>query len=122
MRMAKLWNEVVDGRPRLDPDLARTSDQGLIARVMNYLNGGAAVLRGPTLMDDHLDTRGTGRVPLVFVTDGEWIWSGEHRYYLQHYGILPEADFLRQMEDRDYVAPAVTEAAQRRALELLIAE
>jgi len=119
--MAKLWNEVVDGRPRLDPDLARTSDHGLIARVMNYLNGGAPVLRAPTLVDDHLDPKGTGRVPVVFVTDGEWIWSGEHRYYLQHYGILPEADFLRQMEDHDYQAPAVPEAAQQRALELLTA-
>jgi hypothetical protein len=122
MRMARLWNQVVDGRPRLDPDLTRTADQGLIARVMHYLNGGAPVLRAPTLMDDHLDATRKGRVPMVFLTDGEWIWSGEHRYYLQHYGILPEADFLRQMEDRDFEAPSATEAAQQRALELLTSE
>jgi hypothetical protein len=120
--MAKLWDEVVDGRPRLDPDLTRTGDQGLIARVMNYLNGGALVLRAPALLDDHLDAVRKDRVPMVFLTDGEWIWSGEHRYYLQHYGILPESDFLRQMEDHDYVAPAVTQAAQRQALEVLTAE
>ena len=122
MRMAKLWSEVVDGRPSLDPDLTRTGDQGLIARVMNYLNGGAPVLRAPTLMDDHLDVVARSRVPMVFMTDGDWIWSGEHRYYLQHYGILPEPDFLRQMEDHGYEAPAVAEAAQRQALALLTAE
>ena len=122
MRMAKLWSEVVDGRPRLDPDLTRTDDRGLIARVAGYLDGGVAVLRAPTLMDDHLDEMRTACVPMVYLTDGEWVWSDEHRYYLQRYGILPEADFLRQMENHEYRTPTVTEAGQRSALELLTAE
>ena len=122
MRMAKLWSEVVDGRPRLDPDLTRTDDRGLIARVAGYLDGGVAVLRAPTLMDDHLDETRTRCVPMIYLTDGEWVWSGEHRYYLQRYGILPEADFLRQMENHEYRTPTVTEAGQRSALELLTAE
>ena len=122
MRMAKLWNEVVDGRPRLDPDLTRTDDQGLITRVAGYLNGGVAVLRAPALMDDHLDETRRACVPMVYLTDGEWVWSGEHRYYLQRYGILPEADFLRQMESHDYRPPAVTQTGQRSALELLTSE
>jgi len=120
--MAKLWSEVVDGRPRLDPDLTRTDDRGLIARVAGYLDGGVAVLRAPALMDDHLDEMRKACVPMVYLTDGEWVWSDEHRYYLQRYGILPEADFLQQMENHEYRTPAVTEAGQQSALELLTAE
>ena len=122
MRMAKLWSEVVEGRPLLDPDLTRTEDRGLIDRVAGYLDGGVAVLRAPTLIDDHLDGTRRGCVPMVYLTDGEWVWSGEHRYYLRRYGILPEADFLRSMESHEYRPPAVTEADQRSALELLTAE
>jgi hypothetical protein len=122
MKMARLWKEVVDGRPLLDPDLTRTADQGVIGRVMSYLDGGAVVLRAPTLMDDHLDHTRKGSVPMTFMTDGEWVWSDEHRYYLQQYGILPEADFLRQMEQCDYQTPAVTDAERRSALELLTSE
>jgi hypothetical protein len=122
MKMAKLWKEVVDGRPRLDPDLRRTEDQGMISRIMRYLDGGTVVLRAPSLMDDHLDERRKGCVPIVFMTDGEWVWSEEHRYYLQHHGILPETDFVRQMEGHHYRTPTVTDAGQREALELLTAE
>jgi hypothetical protein len=122
MRMARLWKDVADGRPRLDPDLERTADQALISRVMSYLDGGAVVLRAPALMDDHLDETRKGRVPLTFMTDGEWVWSDEHRYYLQQYGILPETELLRQMEQRSYQTPAVTDDERKRALELLTAE
>jgi hypothetical protein len=122
MRMARLWKDVVDGRPVLDPDLMRTADQGLIGRVMSYLDGGAVVLRAPALMDDHLDDTRRGCVPMTFMTDGEWVWSDEHRYYLQQYGILPEPDFLRHMERHDYQTPAVTEAERKSALQLLTTE
>jgi hypothetical protein len=122
MRMARLWKDVVDGRPVLDPDLMRTADQGLIGRVMSYLDGGAMVLRAPTLMDDHLDDTRRGCVPVTFMTDGEWVWSDEHRYYLQQYGILPEPDFLRHMERCDFQTPAVTDAERKSALELLTTE
>jgi hypothetical protein len=118
-RMARLWSDFVDGRPRLDPGLSRTDDPGEIARILGYLDGGEPVLRAPTLMDDYLDPERKSCVPVIFLTDGEWIWSAEHSYYLQHHGILPEESFYRSMEEHGFHVPPVSRADLDQARELL---
>jgi hypothetical protein len=119
-RIAGLWSDVVDGRPQLHPTLGRTDDPKQIARILGYLRDGEPVLRAPTLQDDHLDPARKRRVPLIYLTDGEWIWSGEHSYYLQEHGVMPEESFYRTMQEHGFRVPPVSKAAVEEALELLM--
>lgn len=120
MKVARLWSEVVDDRPRLDSTLSRSSDRRLNQQILEYLKAGVPVLRSPTLLDDQLDPVRRACVPSVFLTDGTWIWSGEHTYYLEQHGVLPEADFRATMQQNDFRVPPVDEAALSEAQHLLL--
>jgi len=119
LRAARLWGDVVDGKPVLDAQLGRADDPAQKARVLHYLNAGQAVLRAPTLLDDEIDPARTRCIPLMYMTDGEWLWSGEHAYYLEAHDILPEPEFLAHMASNDFTVPAVGDEARAEALRLL---
>ena len=119
MRMAKLWGSVVDDRPVLDEQLVRTDDAELTLRVLGYLRAGHAVLRAPTLLNDEVDPARGAQIPLLYMTDGEWIWSAEHGYYLEHYGVLPEQAFLDHMAALDFAVPAASPESLAAAARLL---
>lgn len=119
MRMARLWSAPADQMPVLDPILSRTDDADLKQRVLSYLKGGDGVLRAPMLLDDQIDRSRKEKIPFVLSTDGEWIWSAEHEYYLEHYGVLPEQAFLDHMAAHGYIAPTPSPEAVAAAERLL---
>ncbi len=41
-------------------------------------------------------------MPLIYQTDGEWVWSSETSYYLREHDIAPDPDFLNYLRSREY--------------------
>ena len=119
MHIASIWIRGEDGEPALNPALGRADDPEVKRKVLRYLHSGMAFLRASGLMEDELDPSNGKVVPLNYMTDGEWIWSGSDIYYLERHGILPPAAFLEHMAARRYKAPRVSEGAVMEAERLL---
>ncbi len=54
---------------------------------------------------------------MVFVTDGEWVWSKAVNYYLKNHDLLPESRFLGRIAAQDYHCPTLTQDAILRVSE-----
>ncbi|MGV1049831.1 MAG: hypothetical protein ACOYD4_15055 [Solirubrobacterales bacterium] len=118
MRIASLWEPDGDAL-ELKPELKRSEDAALKERILGFLQGGGLVLRSPGLRQDRLDPTQPPRVPLGYLSDGEWIWPLEMVYYLERHGILPEEGFLEHMRARGYEATEPAPEALARASRLL---
>ncbi|WP_203136973.1 hypothetical protein [Microbacterium sp. JZ31] len=85
-------------RPLLNE--ARLSEEERVL-VGAYLEAGAVVMHTTARGIDIL--RGDERVvPLTIRTDGEYVWAGPVTYYVQTYGVAPDADFLEHVRARGY--------------------
>lgn len=86
------------GRPPLNADRLSPDEA---ARVGDYLEQGAVVMhttaRGVDVLDGDAPV-----VPLTIRTDGEYVWTGPVTYYVQKYGVAPDAAFLAHVRARDY--------------------
>lgn len=71
------------------------------ARIGEYLEAGAVVMRTTALGVDILKDD-EKVVPMTIRTDGEFVWTGPVTYYVQTYGVSPDADFLAHVRARDY--------------------
>lgn len=119
MKMVRLWDGVADGQPYLNSDHPRTTDDALRKRLLKYLRSGRMVLAARTKLPDRLEPERGARVPLVFYTDGEWVWTEEHIYYLDRYGVLPASEFTASIQGRRS-AGEVTESQMRQAKGLVV--
>ncbi|WP_439591213.1 hypothetical protein [Microbacterium sp.] len=79
------------------------------ARVGDYLQAGAVVMHTTALGIDVLDND-EKVVPMTIRTDGEYVWTGPVTYYVQTYGVAPDADFLAHVRARDYQVRVPSEA------------
>lgn len=104
-RMARLFDvlDPVTG-PSFAPDHPREHDAEEIERLLGFLYDGApliaAIGRAPDLVEP---SRGE-RVPIATMTDGVWIWSGGHAYYLETYGIALDPEFHEHIRQQRYRA------------------
>src|SRR5262249_48154718 len=72
------------------------------------------VVRAAGRMTDPLAGDAVPRVPLSFRSDGAWVWSEAAAYYLGTYGVAPEMELLRHIEERAYVLPTdITDSVVR---------
>lgn len=78
------------------------------ARVGAYLDSAAVVMhttaRGIDILNDDAPV-----VPLTIRTDGVFVWTGPVTYYVQTYGVAPDAEFLAHVRACDYVARKPTD-------------
>lgn len=65
--------------------------------------------------EDVLDPERKSRVPITFLTDGEWIRSGATAYYLEQYSVAPDAEFVEHIKNKDYICRDVPEDVVRDA-------
>jgi hypothetical protein len=84
-----------------------------------YLYGGDPLLTGSAPLDDAIEPAHREAVPARLRTDGLWIWEEAWAYYLQRYGIAPEAELIAHIRARRYQLPFVDGAALHRALAAL---
>jgi hypothetical protein len=93
--------------PAFHEEHPRLADGPERAAVADYLRSAPHVLMTPMLMDDVLDPERRSAVPMNFRTDGEWIWTDTVGYYLDEYGLAPEAGLLAHIRSRMDVPPPV---------------
>ncbi|WP_250280235.1 hypothetical protein [Frankia sp. Cppng1_Ct_nod] len=86
-------------------------------RILAFLDAGEWVLAGRSRSHDQLDPGRGPVVPMVFVTDGEWVWSKAVNYYLKNHDLLPESRFLGRIAAQDYHCPTLTQDAILRVSE-----
>ncbi|MFE3111094.1 hypothetical protein [Kitasatospora indigofera] len=105
-------SQPTSGFPRVD-DLVE-ADQ-----VVAYLQAGEMLLSSPELLEDLLAPARGAVVPVSIRTDGSWIWSEATTYYLEEYGMEPDAGLLAHIRAVDFVAPVVDGATRHRAIAFL---
>ena len=69
-------------------------------RLVQFLSTGTVILHTTARMQDVLDPDGGEVVPTSFRTDGEWIWTDTVTYYLEHYGLAPDAELIEHIDAR----------------------
>ncbi len=78
-----------------------------------YLYCGDPLLTGSAPRDDAIDPARAKAVPARLLTDGLWIWEEAWAYYLERYGIPPEAELVAHIRGRRYQLPLVDGALHR---------
>lgn len=119
VRMARVFDRV-DPRhgPMFAEDHPVIDDLDELTRLLQYLGNGLPVMTTSATMSDILDPERPEIVPLTFRTDGNWVWTDTIGYYLERYGLAPEAellDYLRSSPDW----PEVSDVALHRVLSFL---
>jgi hypothetical protein len=76
------------------------TDQDERDRMVQFLSTGTVILHTTARMSDVLDPDGGEVVPTSFRTDGEWIWTDTATYYLENYGLAPDAELTGHIDAR----------------------
>ncbi|MFG2042316.1 hypothetical protein [Dactylosporangium sp. NPDC048998] len=122
IRIAELFDPVDEvGGPGFAADRPRLDGRER-GDVLAYLEAASAVLTTTALMDDVVDGRRRGVVPMSIRTDGEWIWTDAVSYYLRNYGLAPDSELLQHIRTRRYDFPEADAVAVHRALAALQAQ
>jgi hypothetical protein len=98
-------------------------DLAEIERLGDYLRGGYLALTTATTMTDVLDPESGAVVPASFRTDGTWIWTDSVVYYLDRYGLAPDArltEHIGAQIDRGVAVPDVGVENAIRAADFLL--
>lgn len=88
-------------------------------RALCYLAEGQLLMHSGSQLQDILRPEFGQVVPTSFRTDGPWVWNDATWYYLHHYSLAPEADFLQHMRELGFARPEVDGLDMRRAVEFL---
>lgn len=104
------------GRPVIERQELSVAEQD---HVLSYLGGAPVVLPGRGYDIDRLAPNPEARVPVAFHSDGTWIWPAAVNYYLQEYGIAPEAELVEHIRNNRYQVPRVPDEQRAAAHDYL---
>ncbi|MPY97396.1 MAG: DUF4237 domain-containing protein [Actinophytocola sp.] len=104
------------GRPVIERQELNVAEQD---HVLSYLGGAPVVLPGRGYDIDRLAPNPEARVPVAFHSDGTWIWPAAVNYYLQEYGIAPEAELVEHIRNNRYQVPRVPDEQRAAAHDYL---
>jgi hypothetical protein len=90
-------------------------------RVLAYLRAGRVLLATTAPSADVVDPRRGDVVPMSYRTDGAWVWTDTVTYYLETYGLSPDADLMAHIEALGHRMPIVDAVAEHRAMVALTA-
>jgi hypothetical protein len=79
--------------------------------VVSYLRAAASILSTTGKAPDIFDDAAGDVVPMSLRSDGEWVWSDAHGYYLERYGMVTDQAFLEHIRQRDYRCPRLDDTA-----------
>jgi hypothetical protein len=120
MNRARFFDGVdSSGHPFFRPDRFSVTDSEERQRIATFLHGGAIILRTTGHDMDRIDPEKGKVVPLSFCSDGEWIWNEGLAYYVEVYGVTPDADFMTHIRQRDYTPATPDQETSSRALQEL---
>jgi len=108
------WTPSTPGeRPPLNAERLSEEETALVGA---YLEAGAVVAHTTALGIDIL-ADDAQVVPMTIRTDGEYVWNGPVTYYVQTYGVAPDAEFLSYVRERGYENRVPDEDEVKAALE-----
>lgn len=84
--------------------------------VLSYLRAAATILSTTGKAPDVFDDAAGDVVPMSLRSDGEWVWSDAHGYYLERYGLVTDQAFLDHIRRRDYRCLPLDAAGRAAAL------
>ncbi len=107
VKIAKLFDGMREGTPFVAdrPPLPAGRER---SDFLAYLRQGKVILRAAGLSVDRLDESRGQQVPIVYLTDGAWVWSGSIAYYLEEHELPPEPAFLDYLRGRNFAYEAPT--------------
>lgn len=111
-------------RSPLEPQSAcssRSTPPGDRQILERYMHDAPAVLSAPGMDEDVYDPSRGRAVPLVFHSDGTWIWSAAHAYYFLTHNLPLEAEFLSHVLTRRTPPRALSKADQDAAVAAIYA-
>jgi hypothetical protein len=73
--------------------------------LLDYLRNAPVVLSSRGFGPDAVDPEHPQTVPMVFRTDGRWVWSGSVPHYLEHHDIAPDTSLLAHIRANRYRVP-----------------
>lgn len=121
-RIARVFDPAgADGRPRVDESRRRVTDVDERRRLLGFLEGGTVIADAGVRDTDVLEPHRVAAVPIVFRTDGIWIWDDAVTYYLRWHHVPPEPDLLTHIRGRGYHA-ATVEGGVREAAQAALGE
>lgn len=85
-----------------------------------YLDAGSLVVRSPMNIGDALNPDSEVAIPVMWFTDGVWIWSAQVSYYLATYGLIFESELLDHIRSVGFQPVAVSDKVREQALSLLL--
>jgi hypothetical protein len=116
LRTARLFDHLdLERGPSFAADHPVMAEASEAQKVLDYLYNGAP-LPINTLEQDDAVNRQRSCVPTIVRTDGSWIWTDSTAYYLQEYGLEPDAELLAHIRANNYEWPEVDGVALHRAL------
>ncbi|MFB4314097.1 hypothetical protein [Actinomadura sp. 21ATH] len=89
-----------------------------VDKIVSYLKNGRMVIAARSFAPDEVEPSRGDQVPLIFLTDGTWVWAGAVHYYLEKHGIAPEPALLAHIRAQGYRPPEVDEAVMETAIEI----
>ncbi|MFC7731441.1 hypothetical protein [Actinomadura keratinilytica] len=89
-----------------------------VERVVEYLRNGKVVMAARSFAPDQVDPSRGDKVPLIFHTDGTWVWAGAVYYYLKEHGIPPQPELVHHIRARGFQPAEVDDAAMDMAIEI----
>jgi hypothetical protein len=94
------------GHPLSEFQIHKDAPLENLQKIINYLENGTVVIAFLHYVYDNMNN---AIVPLIFYTDGTWIWpSYLGYYYSKHYtDLIPEA-FLADMKNNNFNPPKVS--------------
>lgn len=120
MREAAVFDGVdAAGAPVISTDRPRITDPVEREKVEQFLAGGKFVLRTSARGIDRIAPDRGRKVPIFYVTDGEWVWSRAVKYYFVEHDIPLRAEFLEHIRSKGYVAETPTEEQVAQAMAML---
>ncbi len=96
--------------------LPRFDDLDEAEQTAAYLRVGELLLSSPERLDDVMAPGRGAVVPVDLRTDGIWIWSEATTYYLEEYGLEPDAGLLAHIRAAGFEPPVVDGATRHRAI------
>ncbi|MDX3657185.1 hypothetical protein PV646_07690 [Streptomyces sp. ID05-26A] len=81
--------------------------------LLDYLTRAPVVLASRGFAPDAVDPAHPDSVPMVFRTDGRFVWSGSVPHYLEHHDIAPDVAFLGHVRAQQYRTPTQLPSAVR---------
>ncbi len=114
IKIANLFDGTRDGTPYVvDRPAPPTGSER--AEFLTYLKKGKIVMRAAGQSVDRLDESRGKSVPIIFLSDGEWVLSASIGYHLEEHELSPEPEFLDYLRARNYNYVTPTEDRVRLA-------